>query len=215
MKKPNISSFCSTFVLLLSALLSTNAAHAVDTEWEVMQRMQSDTAVRIAYRETRTLELIDQPWQGGGYLYSLAPDLMIKEQLQPERVLMGIKGDRMFYFDPAANVRHRGELDAANPLSLHIAFFNALVNADVALLHRVYRVDFDAREQDWLMTLKPRRGDRPGLTVVISGPSGQQAERIEIRQADGDLGEFSLRKDAEGEAVETEVNRLYLELLGN
>lgn len=215
MKKTNLTSFCATFVLLLSALLPAHAADAVDTEWNVMQRMQADTAVRIAYRETRTLELIDQPWQGSGYLYSLAPDLMIKEQLQPERVLMGIKGDRMFYFDPANNVRHRGELDAANPLSLHIAFFNALVNADVALLHRVYRVDFDAREQDWLMTLKPRRGDRSGLTVVISGPSGQQAERIEIRQADGDLGEFSLRKDAEGEAVETEVNRLYLELLGN
>lgn len=215
MKKPNKNPSCLKLLLLLPVLLPANAAHAVDTEWKVMQRMQSDTAVRIAYRETRTLELIDQPWQGSGYLYSLAPDLMIKEQLQPERVLMGIKGDRMLYFDPVNNLRHRGELDAANPLSLHIAFFNALVNADVALLHRVYRVDFDAREQDWLMTLKPRRGDRSGLTVVITGPSGQQAERIEIRQADGDFSEFLLRKDAEGEAIETEVNRLYKELQGN
>jgi outer membrane lipoprotein-sorting protein len=215
MNKPNITSYCSIFLLLLPFFLSAKAAHAVDTEWEVMQRMQSDTAVRIAYQETRILELIDQPWQGSGYLYSQAPDLMIKEQLRPERVLMGIKGDRMFYFDPAANMRHRGELDAANPLSLHIAFFNALVNADIALLHRVYRVDFDAREQDWLMTLKPRRGDRSGLTVVISGPPGQQAERIEIRQADGDHSEFLLSKDAEGKTIETEVNRLYKELLGN
>ncbi|WP_341326817.1 hypothetical protein [Methylotuvimicrobium sp. KM2] len=82
MNKPNITSFCSIFLLLLPFFLSAKAAHAVDTEWEVMQRMQSDTAVRIAYQETRILELIDQPWQGSGYLYSMAPDLMIKEQLQ-------------------------------------------------------------------------------------------------------------------------------------
>lgn len=205
---------CIQFGLIALLSLIVNIGHAEDTLSALMHRMQSDTAVRIAYRETRTLELMERPWQGSGYMYSRSPGLMIKEQLQPERVLMGIEGDRMIYFDPVNDVRHQGEMDQDSPLSLNVAVFKALISADEALLHRLYRVEFSSEAQGWVMTLKPKRDSESGFNIVISGPAGQQADSIKVTQADGDFSEFSLWQDAEGDEVNDTVNRLYQELLG-
>lgn len=94
----------------------------------MMQRMKSDTAVRIAYTETRTLELMETSWQGSGYLYSLPPDRMLKAQLAPQRLLMAVEGGRMFYFDPVQGVRRQGEMDADHPLTLNLAVIKALLH---------------------------------------------------------------------------------------
>lgn len=202
------------FGIGLMALIFSSTGRAEDTLTALMQRMQSDTAVKIAYSETRTLELMESPWLGSGYMYSLPPDLMIREQLLPERVLMAVKGEQMFYYDPSENVRRQGEMDYDSPLTLNLTVFKALINADENLLHKVYRVDFASREQGWIMTLKPKQSKESGFSIVISGPAGQQANRIEVKQPDGDSSEFALHKDAEGVEVEAEVNRLYLELQG-
>jgi hypothetical protein len=202
------------FGLILLSLLTAPNSRADDTLSEVVRRMQSDKAVRIAYRENRTLELMDQPWQGSGYLYSLPPDLMLKEQLQPERVLMAVKGEQMFYYDPADDVRHQGEMNEDNPLSLNIGVFRALINADEGLLHRLYEVAFSSTERDWAIKLKPKQDSESDFSIVISGLAQQQADTITVRQPDGDLSEFSLRPDTQGDEIEAIVNRLYRELLG-
>jgi len=180
----------------------------------LMQSMKSDTAVRMAYQETRTLELMEKPWKGSGYLYSLPPDLMVKEQVQPERVLMAIKGDKMFYFEPANKVRHQGEISEDNPLSLNVGVFKALINADEALLHRLYQVEFHARTRDWAMILTPKQDTRSGFSILISGLAQHQPDTIKVRQSDGDLSEFSMQKEAAGTEVKAAVERLYHELLG-
>ncbi|MDD5462357.1 MAG: outer membrane lipoprotein carrier protein LolA [Methylococcales bacterium] len=200
--------------LLLILLLAGNSSRADDSLPALMQRMKSDTAVRIAYQETRKLELMEQPWRGSGYMYSLPPDIMIKEQLKPERVMMGIQGDKLFYFEPLNDVRHQGEIEEDNPLSLNIAVFKALINADEAFLQKMYRVDFLTKQQGWVMTLKPKQDAESGFSIIISGLPQQQANSIKVRQADGDVSEFSLRKDAAGDEIKATVKRLYRELLG-
>lgn len=202
------------FCVLLAAALVADAGHAEDSLAALMQRMKSDTAVRIAYQETRTLELVDQPWQGSGYMYSLPPDIMIKEQLQPERILMGVTGEKMFYYDIKNDVRRQGEMNEDNALTLNIAVFKALINADEALLHNLYQVDFSAQSERWEMTLKPKQDSQTGFVIDISGRAQQQADTIKVRQRDGDSSEFLLQKDAEGEDVKATASRLYLELLG-
>lgn len=199
--------------LVLFSLLGGQTCQSDDSLSQVMQRMQSDKIARIAYRETRTLELMQRPWQGRGYMYSLPPDLMIKEQLQPERLLMAVKGDQMFYFDPVNDVRHQGVMGEDNPLSLNIGVFRALINADEALLHRLYWVDFSSSAQRWSMTLKPKQNRDSGF-IIITGLAHKQPDTIKVKQPDGDLSELSLQPDTNGHDVEATVKRLYRELLG-
>ena len=201
-------------IFLFIAMLGNQVCYAEDSLSAVMQRMKTDSAVKIVYQETRTLELMDQPWLGSGYMYSMAPDLMIREQLQPQRLLMGVKGNKMYYFDPEHGVRHQGEMDIANPLTLNIAVFKALINADEVLLRRLFQIEFSTKSQRWVMILKPRLDSGSGFSITVSGLPGQQADTIISKQADGDLSEFMLQKNVTGAAVNSTVMQLYHELSG-
>jgi len=201
-------------LVLMSFGFIVNVVVAEDSLSTLMQRMKSDTAVKIAYQETRLLELLDQPWQGSGFMYSLPPDLMIREQLQPQRLLMGVKADRMFYYDPVSDVRHQGEMDEGDSMSLNFAVFKALINADEALLLSLYQVEFSTAEQGWEMTLKNKHEMDSGFSIVVSGLPEQQANKISIKQADGDSSEFLLQKNNAGDAIKKTVQQLHQELLG-
>lgn len=201
-------------IFLLFLALSFNNAYSKDSLSSLMQAMKSEQATRIAYKETKTLELMDQPWEGSGFMYSLPPDLMVKEQLLPKRVLMGIKGDKMFYFDQQNNFRHQGELDKNDLISLNVAVFKALINADEALLRNMYQVDFSSTAKGWTMNLTPKNNQELGFSTLVSGATDQQVDKISMKQADGDSSEFTLQKDASGERVENIAIRLYQELQG-
>ncbi len=201
-------------IILLFLIFPFNSAYSQDTLSSLMQTMKSDQATRIAYKETRILELIDEPWKGSGFMYSLPPDLMVKEQLLPKRVLMGIKGDKMFYFDQTNNFRHQGELDNNDLISLNVAVFKALITADEALLHSMYQVDFISTSKGWSMNLKPKNNKDLGFSTIVTGATNQQIDKISIKQSDGDSSEFMLQKDASGERVKNIATRLYQELQG-
>ncbi|MGR9105681.1 MAG: LolA family protein [Gammaproteobacteria bacterium] len=201
-------------IFVLVALLPAASGRADDSFAAVIQRMQTNEAVQIAYRETRKLELMDQPWHGSGYLYSLPPDLMIQEQLQPEPLLMAIKGEQMFYFDPGNQIRHQGEMSDEDPSSLYIGVFMALMNGDEARLRHLYRIDFKNTRTGWSIALGPHQELSSGFRITIRGPAEQSANRIAIEQPDGEQREFLLLAGGHGSEVELKMTNLYRQLLG-
>lgn len=199
--------FLSIFALFLTAM---GSAYAEDSLLKLMQKLKSEPTPRVAYQETRHLKLMTEPWYGSGHLYSLPPELMILEQLQPQRLLMGVKGNKSFYFDPDKNERHQQDLGSDDGLNIPITVFKALVNADEALLRSLYQIDFTASPQDWSMELKPKQKAGSVAKIIVSGQSGQQANKIYILQEDGDTSEFNLQKASGG----GNISKLYQELLG-
>jgi len=199
---------------LILYILISQISYAEDSLSKVMQSMQADNTVKIAYQEIRHLELMDQPWYGSGYLYALPPDLMIKEQIEPRRLLMGVQADTLYYFDPENNVRHQAEMDMDNPLSLNISIFKALIHADADLLKRLYRLEFSHYPERWLMNLQPKQKTQSDFTVAVSGRLEQGVDMIKIQQADGDITEFLLQKQTTDSDIEKKLNQLYLELQG-
>lgn len=83
------------FCLCLSEPLIAAETHSLE---DIMQAMRAVRLMRIRYFETRYLTFFDQPWKGTGFLYALAPDFLIKEQLFPERELMGADQRYLYYF---------------------------------------------------------------------------------------------------------------------
>ena len=202
-------------IILLAAIFSFNLSYADDiTLASLMQGMKSKEATRIAYTEIKTLELIDEPWEGSGFMYSLPPDLMVKEQLLPKRIVMGVKGDKMFYLDKGNGISHQGELDSNDLISLNVAVFKSLINADEKLLHSMYHVEFNNTERGWLMNLTPKNNKQSTFSTQVSGVSSQHIDKIVIKQADGDRSEFTLRKDRRGKRIRNIAKHLYQELQG-
>ena len=200
--------------IILFLIAISNASFAEDSVSSLMQKMQKNKAVKMAYQEIRTLELMDKPWHGSGFMYSIAPDLMIREQLKPQRLLMAIKGDSMYYFDPENNIRHQAEMNEDNPLSLNIAVFKALITADEALLKRMYSIEFTAKAERWLMKLKSKQPLKSRFNIVVSGLKDLPADTIITQQEDGDLSEFLLQSSLSGIEVEQKAERLFEELVG-
>jgi outer membrane lipoprotein-sorting protein len=201
-------------LVLISLFLVTNLSVADDALSLLMDKLKSDTAIQMAYQETRTLELMDEAWHGSGYLYALSPDIMIREQLQPKHLLMGVIGNYMFYFDPENNKRYQDEFDDDSPRTLSIAVFKALVNADKALLHRLYNVDFSSTPTSWLMNLKPKQDEDSTLRITVSGLANQQANMFKITQEEGEFSTFDLQKIADGPAINVLINKLSKTLQG-
>ncbi len=183
-----------------------------DTLATVMQRMQPKSAVKIAYQETRYLQLLEKPWKASGYLYALVPDVLVKEQQIPVREIMGASGNQMVYYDPVNDVRNRGEMASDDPLSLNVAAFKALVTGDLALLEKMYRVAFSANPQQWQLILTSHEHIDTSIKVIITGPAGQQAQKIVVHQPDGDRNEFILTEVARGEQLKATIEQLNQEL---
>lgn len=199
-------------VTLLLALLGN--VQAEDSLSAFMQRLKVHPVSKVAYQETRQVKLLTEPWHGSGYLYALPPDLMLREQLKPERLLMGVKGNQTFYFDIKNDQRHQGELDGENELSMPLAVFKAITNADEALLRRWYHIAFASDAKAWSMNLKPKQPSETLATVVVSGLPDQAANKVVITQKNGDVSEFSLQPTTAASTDQGSINKLFKELQG-
>jgi outer membrane lipoprotein-sorting protein len=214
-----LNSFLPCFSLgmfLASICLTPLPVYAEDSFSTVMARMKPQEAVSIHYEEVRHLELLDKPWQGSGFLYALPPDRMIKEQWKPNREIMGADGKRLYYYDPSNDVRHSAEMRSDDPMSTHLDAFRALLNGNRELIDSLYRVEFYSAPERWQLTLtaKAREAGAAPAKIVISGLPEQPADKIEMRQADGDRSELSLRPEPNYPQLRNKVDALYKELLG-
>ncbi len=196
------------YLLLMSSFLMVNVSVADEALSLLMDKLKSKSAIQMSYKEMREMELMDKPWQGSGNLYSMSPDIMIREQLHPKRLLMGIIGNNMFYFDPKSETRYQDEFDDEDPKTLSIAVFKALVNADEKLLHRLYKVEFASSKKSWAMNLKPKQNEESTLSIIVSGLTSQQANKFQITQEEGETSTFDLQKKAEGSAVKAIIEQL-------
>ncbi|MDD2724162.1 MAG: outer membrane lipoprotein carrier protein LolA [Methylovulum sp.] len=194
--------------------LATGSAYAEDSLLKLMQKLKSEPMSKVAYQETRNLKMLAQAWHGSGYLYALPPELMIREQLVPERVLMGVKGDQALYFDAGKNERHQVDLHDDNELNAPLTVFKAIVTADEALLRSVYNIIFTSHSKDWLMELTPKQKGGAVNRIYVSGRTGQEVDKITVLQEDGDNSEFTLQKESGNAKNSGNISSLYQELVG-
>lgn len=202
------------FILLVLYLCSLSVSFAEDDLTSLMQSLKTDKAVKIAYKEIRHLELLDQPWNGSGFMYSMLPDTMIKEQLLPQKILMGVKADQLLYFDIDENVRYQSEMTADSPYSLNIIIFKALMTTDEQLLRNNYLIDLTFSSTRWVMKLKPKNQSKSKMNIVVSGLLKQAVDTISIKSEDGDSSDFILQQQSTTDDIRNEINLRYQQLSG-
>jgi len=196
----------------ISLLLLSFQAIAEDTLVTVLERMRSTTAIKLAYQETRFMDMLDQPWHGRGFMYSAPGNIMIKEQTEPEKILMAIIDDKMFYYDIDNDIRHQGTLDEDNPMSLNIAVFKALMSADRKLLEQFYHIDFIPGETHWKIILSDKNAPKSDFKIIIQGPAGQAANHIVIQQNEDDKSVLELSQTTTDSSVEQHIQALLKQL---
>jgi hypothetical protein len=182
--KPSLKQLIAVFFMLLVWSIPKLAVCA-DTLQSVMSRMKPDSAVAINYQENRYLSLMSDKWRGSGRFYALFPDVMIKEQQQPEK--------------------HQGEMTDTDSPAAYIAAFKGLINGDSSSLTKLYDIEFIANSSGWTITLITKKSDtsNEGIKIIMQGPPEQAANKLELIMADGDRTEFLLGPTNSGEAVKS------------
>jgi len=203
-------SLCALLMLLpMAGLADDTALNALLT------RIHQDGAAEFRYQETRALELATAPWQGQGLMLSGADGSLVKLQQQPNRVIMAISGQKMYYWDAGQNQRHVAALEPTGPAA-QILVFRTLLQGYGDELRADYDLSLASQGQDWTLRLTPKadNGDDNAATIEISGDQDASKRRLTIRQPDGDATEYRLEKTSEGQAAADSIQRLLQEAAG-
>lgn len=196
-------------------LLLPAFGHADDSALtDLLARIRQDGVAEFRYHETRNLELATAPWQGQGLMLSSADGSLVKLQQQPNRVIMAIAGQKMYYWDAGQNQRHVAPLEQTGPAAQILVFRN-LLQGHIDELRADFELSVDRHDQHWTlrMTPKPDQAD-DAASIEISGDQDPGKRQLLIRQPDGDSTEYQLEKTTEGQSAADSIKSLLLEAAG-
>jgi len=184
---------------------------------DVLARIHEVGPSKYQYQETRQMELLDAPVQAQGYMLTDAEGTLIKLQIQPNRVIMAIAGQSMFYWDPAQNQRHSASLAYGGSAAQQITVFRSILQGRIEELQAAYDLAAESKEGQWTLrlTAKPDRTDSAASSVVISGDKQDKQRKIVLQQADGESTEYLIAKVADDQAQESTIGSLLREVTGD
>ena len=200
-------------VFLLSLPAISFAQESIES---VMARMKPDIAVQIAYQETRYMGLFDDEWHGSGYLYAEIPDVMLKQQLQPEIETMAAQGSQLTYSKPATQTFHQLQIDESNPMMASLAAFKGMMTGNLVYLRQIYDLKFTSSELSWTLEMLAKDYDEnePPIKIIMQGLSEQAANKMSVILPDGDRSSYELSQPQQGLLIKTKLVVLLQSLKG-
>ena len=199
----------SRSLLLFALALLPVQATAQDTLTSVLERIHVQETRHFSYRETRTLQLLAEPWQASGDLYT-SPQQMVIAQQTPTPVFTVISAGRMQHIDTGQDINRSLTLEQPFAVPGMKPFMLLLYGATgLTELEQDYVISFDNSEQRWSLQLAPRQQPKDGIIrMQLSGNNDHGPERLVLEQTDGDQTEWQLSLLTQGEAAERELQLL-------
>lgn len=202
--------------LLLALLPMTVFGDEIELQ-ALLERIRQTGSAEFHYEEIRKLELASSPWQGQGYMLSGADGSLVKEQLQPTRVIMAIAEGRMHYWDPEQKQRHTAPLGQSGQAAELITVFIAILQGHAEELKSSYDFVPEQHGKRWTLRLVPKSelSNEDAPTIEISGDEDAHKRQVLIRQPDGESTEYRMVKTSEGQQLDNSIQRLLLEAIGD
>lgn len=198
----------ASLLLLMSALLPVQAV-AEDTLDNVLERIRVQETRHFSYRETRALQLLAEPWQASGDLYT-SPQQMVIARQTPTPVFTLISVDRMQHIDAGQDINRSLKLGQPFAVPGMEPFMLLLYGTTGHTeLEQDYVISFDSSGQRWSLQLAPRQHVKDGIIrMQLSGGSDHGPDRLVLEQADGDQTEWQLSFLSQGETAGRELQQL-------
>lgn len=208
-------------ITALTALMCIACASAMaetitpqPSQWSDLLILQKTTSFR--YQETRNLELLDTPWQGGGLLLASKDGTLVKLQMRPERKIMAITPGEMIYFDSETEERRRLPLSTPHPVTRQVIIFQELLQGRLDKISTDYDITFQQTAPDWTLTLKPKAThDKPVFTeIIMQGSVDSTTRNIHLTESGGDSSDLAMQLLDTGPQLEFMIERLLREAIG-
>jgi len=205
-----------TALLLITCTSTTFAETATlqPPQWADLVTLQKTTSFR--YDETRNLEMLDTPWQGGGLLLASKDGTLVKLQMRPQRKVMAITPGEMIYFDSENEERRRLPLSTPHPMTRQALIFQELLQGRLDKISADYEITFKKTTPNWALTLKPKAThDKPVFTeIIMRGTTDNTTRNIYLKESGGDSSSLSMHLLETGPQLEFMIERLLREAIG-
>lgn len=175
---------CWLWPLLLG--WSALGAAAEETLDQIMRSLAAVPAVEAAFREEKTLAVLDAPLVATGVLYYRAPAFLRKRTLRPQAEDYEADG-HWLTVETAAAGRRQFDLNGYPQLRPFVEAIRAAQAGDRATLERYYQLELQGGVDGWSLRLTPRDADvrRYVAAIVLRGQEGRIAS-METLETDGD-----------------------------
>ena len=171
--------------LLASFAWSSACAHDAAGFRALMESLARIDASRVAYRETKSINILDSMVEQSGFLSFAAPATVIREIRDPIVETYAIVGDTLHV--TSEGQEERIDLDSIPLLRAFIESFRATLSGDVDVLEAHYHVDFSGDSPKWRLGLRPRNRRLAGFIESIEFTGEEtRVEEIRISEANGD-----------------------------
>jgi len=189
-------------LLLLASALLTEQAVAQDTLGNVLELIRVQETRHFSYQETRTLQLLAEPWQATGNMY-ISPQQMVIAQQSPAPAFTIISAERMLHINTRQNINRSLKLERPFAVPGMEPFMLLLYRTTgQPELEQDYVISFDSTGQRWSLQLTPRQRVKGGIIrMQLSGDSNQGPDRLVLEHADGDQTEWKLSLLSQGETA--------------
>ena len=191
-------------LFLFSAIQPSLAEDNIDT---VMARMRPEIAVKIAYQEIRYMGLLEDDWQGSGFLYAAPPNTLLKQQLKPYIETMAAEGRQLTYVKPDTQTFHQLQLDESNSMMASLAVFQGIMMGNLQYLRNSYQLKFTQLESGWklVMIAKEHEPDEEPIKIILQGLQQQAATQLELILPDGDRNAYVLQSAQQGVDIKQQM----------
>ena len=172
------------WLLLLWWPLGLSAAdEALD---QIMRALAAVPAVQAAFREEKTLAILQEPLVSSGMLYYRAPTYLRKQTLQPQPEEYEAD-DHWLTVETPTDGRRQFDLNGYPQLRPFVEAIRATQAGDRTTLERYYRLDFQGMPADWSLRLTPREPEFARyLTAIVIRGHAAWIDSVETLEADGD-----------------------------
>lgn len=155
----------------------------------LLRQFSAMPGLSARFRETKHLELLREPLSSSGVLHFAPPDRLVRRVEEPVASTLLVVGD-------AVTIRGAGGewsvgLDVHPAVRSFVDGFRLILRGDLAALHEIYAVDFEASGEgpsgEWRMRLVPRSETlRQVVTSIALGGRGPVVRELRLVEANGD-----------------------------
>lgn len=151
----------------------------------LMERLGEVTSVEETYRETRHVDMLEEPLVRTGVISYRRPDYLRKESDGEPRELVELVGEQLRVVSPRGEREMRVDEDPR--VQGVIASIRATMAGDAQTLREFFRLDLSGEESDWTLRLSPRtEAMQEAIESVVIQGDGAAIREFTVVETNGD-----------------------------
>lgn len=183
------------FISILLCMLLTSQANANNETLKlVLNNLSKIKHIEASFKDIKIISLFDKKSVLTGNLEYIAPDVLVRRTLKPQKEIFKVKGDNLYLKNSTG--KELELLVSSYPLiEMFVEAYRGILSGDLIKLQNFYNIDFKGNPEQWIISLVPIDDD--GLEyieeIIVNGHKDDVVKFTTI-ESSGDMSILNITK---------------------